>query len=109
MDKKIYAKTAGEPIRIKVKSDSSVLYGKTEEIIEEKYCNVSITVTNGEYPTLYREINEVINGFILGDLIGKVYNGTTKTFSLKVIVILGLSKPKKIKPINKRATFIIIF
>ena len=33
---KIYAKTAGEPIRIKVKSDSSVLYVKTEEIIEEE-------------------------------------------------------------------------
>ena len=30
-----------------------------------------------------------------------------KTFSLKVIVILGLSKPKKIKLINKRVTLII--
>ena len=47
MDKKIYAKTAGEPIRIKVKSDSSVLYGKTEEIIEEKYCNVTFDFFHG--------------------------------------------------------------
>lgn len=84
MDKKIYAKTAGEPIRIKVKSDSSVLYGKTEEIIEEKYCNVSITVTNSEYPELSRVVYEVINNNgVLGDLIGEVNNGATKIFSLK--------------------------
>ncbi len=53
MDKKIYAKTAGEPIRIKVKSDSSVLYGKTEEINEEKYCNVTFDFfdgNNSNYP-----------------------------------------------------------
>lgn len=83
MDKKIYAKTAGEPIRIKVKSDSSVLYGKTEEIIEEKYCNVSVTVPANGYPELYRRLYEVINSGNLGKLIGEVYNGTTKTFSLK--------------------------
>lgn len=101
MDKKIYAKTAGEPIRIKVKSDSSVLYGKTEEIIEEKYCNVSITVPANGYPELYRRVYEVINGGNLGERIGEIYNGTTKTFSLKENICIAFpAMDRWLIPIN---------
>ena len=110
MDKKIYAKTAGEPIRIKVKSNSSVLYGKTEEIIEEKYCNVSVTVTHGEYPELYRGVYEVISGGNLGERIGEIYNGTTKTFSLKKNTCIAFRIMEIwLIPINFSSNIIVIF
>ena len=101
MDKKIYAKTAGEPIRIKVKSDSSVLYGKTEEIIEEKYCNVTFDFFHGSdssypfYKVYISEGKEVRPNFYAYDpshlLSTLLYKEVPKTLLIKEGIIVSVA------------------